>query len=74
MEITGVEEVNLLWAGSGERITVRHPVEMIVNEAAKVRHYVCQNGTNVIVRNTWDVCTVVPTVLVEQEVEEGVGG
>ena len=68
MRITGVEEVNLLWSGSGERITVRHPVEMVINGQANVRHYVCRNGTNVIVRDTWDVCTVVPTIRVEQEV------
>ena len=69
MEVEGVDEVILYWAGTGKTITVRHPTQMVVDKERRLRHYICRNGTNVIVRNTWDVCTIIPTVLVKKEVE-----
>ena len=74
MKVDGVEEIQFYYAGTGERIYVRHPVETCTDKENLLRQYNCRNGTHVIVRNTWDVCTIVPTVLVEQEVEEEGGG
>jgi len=71
MEITGVDKIEMIWTRSGERIAVRHPVKMIINKASEeagVRHYVCRNGTNVVVRDSWDVCILTPAILVEQKV------
>ena len=69
MELTGIEEITYIWAaGKPDGITIRHPVEMISNPEANATRYVCRNGINVMIRSSWDVCIVVPTVLVEQEV------
>lgn len=75
MELTGIEEITYIWSsGKPDGITIRHPVEIISDPEAHATRYVCRNGINIMIRSSWDVCTIVPTVLVEQEVEEEGGG
>ena len=64
MKIEGVQSINFRWGADPEKyISIVEPVECTEDPDLNLTTYVTSAGVHVIVRHTWDVCVIYPTIM-----------
>ena len=64
MEIVGVESISFRWGSDTEKfVSIVDPVEATDDPDLNLTTYVTSAGVHAIVRHTWDVCVIYPTIM-----------